>query len=199
MTRHPTVTTETKMELTIRDLIEADYLKWSSTPGNWPKYIYKALTRDGFRAIFLHRLGVWCKKHNRRFLAWLILRLMQHTRHCWIHIDADIDPGFLIAHVGTIGIGAGTRIGKNCDIRRNCSFGGNFNKVDSDGRHHPWVGDNVSVGVNAVIVGPVRVGSNSIIGANSVVNRDVPENVIVFGVPAKILKETWSPESGRGA
>ena len=80
------VINETKMELTLRDLIEADYRRWSSTPGNWLKYIYKALTRDGFRAIFLHRLGVWCKNHNRRLLAWLTMRLMHHTCHCWIHL-----------------------------------------------------------------------------------------------------------------
>ena len=197
MTRHPTVTTEIKIELTMRDLIEADYRRWSSTPGNWSKYIHKALTRDGFRAIFLHRLGVWCQKHNHRFLAWLTLRLMHHTCHCWIHLNADIGPGFLIAHVGAIGIGDGARIGSNCDIRRNCSIGGNFNKVGEDGRTKPWIGDNVSIGINAVITGPVRVGSNSIIGANSVVNRDVPENVIVFGVPAKVVKERWSAEEGR--
>ena len=59
------------------------------------------------------------------------------------------------------------------------------------------MGDNVSVGVGAVILGPVLIGSNVIVGANSVVNRDVPENVIVFGIPARVIKERWSEDSGR--
>lgn len=120
---------------------------------------------------------------------------MHHLCHCWISLSAEIGPGFLIAHVGGLVIGGNTRIGKNCDVRQNVTFGGNFNKVDQDGRTQPWVDDNVSFGAGAVIIGPIRVGANSIIGANTVVTRDVPNNVIVFGVPGKIVRERW-PEDG---
>lgn len=177
--------------------LEADYRRYSNKPGYWARYLYMAVSHPGFRAVMLYRLGLWCLKHKLRLLASLSQRVMHHACHCWISLKADIGPGFLIAHVGGIGIGGGTRIGKNCDVRRNVSFGGNFNKVDQDGRSHPWIGDNVSFGVGAVISGPVRVGSNSIVGANSVVTRDVPENVIVVGVPAQVIKERWSEDSGR--
>lgn len=177
--------------------LEADYCRWSKNPGNLSNYIIMAIKRDGFRAIMLYRFGVWCKNRKLRFLAWLSQRFMHHTCHCWINLNAEIGPGFLISHVGAIGIGAGTRIGKNCSVRRSCSFGGNFNKKDKDGRSHPWVGDNVSIGIGGVIIGPVRVGSNVIVGANSVVNRDVPENAIVFGVPAIFIRERWNEDSGR--
>jgi serine O-acetyltransferase len=82
-------------------------------------------------------------------------------------------------------------------VRQNVTFGANYGKVDKDGRKQPRVGDNVSVGAGAVVIGPVYIGSNAIIGANSVVTRDVPENVIAFGVPAKVIKDRWDESTGR--
>ena len=179
-----------------RDL-EMDFRRYSQKPGNLGRYFAKALSNAGFRAVFLYRVGVWFRKQRVRIVPGLIERTMHHACHCWISLGAEIEPGFLIAHVGGVVIGGQTHIGKNCDIRQNVTFGGNFNKVDEDGRSQPWVGDNVSFGAGAVILGPVRVGSNSIIGANTVVTRDVPEGVIVFGVPAKIIKERWGEGTGR--
>jgi serine O-acetyltransferase len=179
------------------ETIEQDYRRYSRLNGNLWRYCYKGLSNAGFRAVLLYRLGVCLRKRHLRPLAWLSERLMHHACHCWISHSADIGPGFLIAHVGGIVIGSLTRIGSNCDIRQNVTFGGNFNKATADGRTQPWVGDNVSFGVGAAVLGPVTVGSNSIIGANSVVTRDVPENVIVFGVPALVLKKRWNEESGR--
>ncbi|HUV41694.1 MAG TPA: DapH/DapD/GlmU-related protein [Sedimentisphaerales bacterium] len=103
----------------------------------------------------------------------------------------------MIAHVGGIVIGGSTKIGKNCDVRQNVTFGGNFNKTDSQGLQQPCVGDNVSFGAGAVVIGPVKIGSNSIIGANSVVTRDVLEGVIVSGIPAVVIKQRWHQNSGR--
>lgn len=74
--------------------------------------------------------------------------------------------------------------------------GGNFNKI-LDGRSQPWVEDNVSFGAGAVAIAPVKIGSNAIIGANTVVTSDVPANTIFFGVPGGILKERWTEESRR--
>lgn len=73
-------------------------------------------------------------------------------------------------------------VGRNCTIHQNVTIG-------SDGRGGvPVIGDNVFIGAGAVIVGPIKVGDNVIIGANAFVNKDVPSNCTVGGVPAMILK-----------
>lgn len=56
------------------------------------------------------------------------------------------------------------------------------------------MGDNVQVGVGAVIIGPIHIGDNVIIGANSVVNKDIPANSVAVGAPARIIK-TLDPEA----
>ncbi len=180
------------------DNLEHDYRRNSKHEGGslW-RYIYRAAANAGFRAVVLYRLGVWFKQKRMNFWAGMCQRLMHHLCHCWISVSAEIGPGFLIAHVGGLVIGGKTRIGSYCDVRQNVTFGGNFNKVGPDGRDQPWVGDHVSFGVGAAILGPVRIGSNSIIGANSVVTRDVPENVIVSGIPAVVVKDRSAADSGR--
>lgn len=178
--------------------LTADYSRYAAKRGNLLRFCIQAVRSAGFRAVMLYRIGFWLRKHRCRFLAAVAERMMHHLCHCWISTYAQIGPGFYIAHVGGLVIGQQTRIGENCDVRQNVTLGGNFNKKDEQGRSQPWVGDNVSFGAGAVVVGPVRVGSNSIIGANSVVARDVPEAVIVQGVPAKVIKERWDRSSGRG-
>jgi serine O-acetyltransferase len=173
-----------------------DYARYGGPNADPIRMLLEAIRNSGFRAVALYRIGHWCRKRDLRVAAAFVERLMHHLCHCWISTAAEIGEGFMIAHVGGLVIGGGTIIGNNCDVRQNVTFGGNFNR--DNGRQQPIVGDNVSVGVGAVILGPVRVGSNSIVGANSVVTRDVPADVIVAGIPATVLKPRWDEGSGRG-
>lgn len=100
-------------------------------------------------------------------------------------------------HTFGLVVGGSTRLGRNCTLLQNVTLGGSFGKKDKHGRSQPWVGDNVTVGVGAVIVGPVRIGSDCIIGANSVVTTDIPEFSVAAGVPAKVIRERWSERSGQ--
>lgn len=177
--------------------LKEDYPRYGGKRGHVVLFLPKAIRDAGFRAVMLYRIGNWFRKRRLNMMAGLCERLMRHLCLCWIGTSAEIGGGFRIGHTIGLVIGGGAIIGKNCDVRQNTTFGGNYGKVDSTGRSQPRLGDNVSVGAGAVILGPVKVGSNSIIGANAVVTKDVPENVIVGGVPAKIIKKRWDESTGR--
>lgn len=96
-----------------------------------------------------------------------------------------IDEGLKLPHYGGIVINGNVSIGKNCTIRPFVVIGNKRSGANSD---VPVIGDNVEIGSNVVIIGKVRIGNNVVIGAGSVVINDVPDNTIVAGNPARILK-----------
>lgn len=103
-------------------------------------------------------------------------------------IPCDVaGPGLALVHYGTIIISTGCRIGKDCRIHAGVNIGAN-----AGGTEAATIGDGVYIGPGAKLIGAVKVGSGSVIGANAVVTHDVPENVTVAGVPAKIINSNDS-------
>jgi serine O-acetyltransferase len=104
-----------------------------------------------------------------------------------IHLpkSCEIGPGLIIHHFGGIVINHKTRIGANCTLRHNVTIGNRKTHNDV-----PIIGDNVNIGVGAVILGDIKVGNNVSIGANAVVLIDVPDNCIAVGNPARIILKT---------
>ena len=97
-----------------------------------------------------------------------------------------IGPGFRIYHAGDfVHIGQNVRIGKNCTMLPGVVFG---NRTEEPEGRPVIVGDNCYFGLGAKILGAVHIGNNVTVGANAVVTKDVPDNAIVAGVPAKIIK-----------
>lgn len=80
-----------------------------------------------------------------------------------------------------------TRIGKNCRIACNVTFGARWSKNGLDGA--PVIGDDVVIGAGAVILGNIHIGDGARIGANAVVLNDVPAGAVAVGVPAKIIQK----------
>ena len=127
----------------------------------------------------LYRLGV-------PFLPRLFSQLMRVLTGIEIHPGAKIGPGFFCDHGCGVVIGETTEIGRNCTMFHAVTLGGTGKEKR---KRHPTIGDDVFIGHGATIIGPVTVGSNSKIGAQTViVNRDIPENCTVVGSPPRIIK-----------
>ena len=97
-----------------------------------------------------------------------------------------IGKGFRIDHGQALIVNDGTIFGSNCTVRNSTTIG---NKKLADGTYSrsPIFGNNVDIGANAVIIGPITIGNNVAIGAASVVIKDVPDNCVVVGNPGRII------------
>lgn len=150
-------------------------------------YIETMLCHTPLHAILLHRVAHFL----RTSLHLPVLpRFISVIAHWWtgveIHPGATIGNRFFIDHGTGVVIGETAEIGDNCVIFHNVTMGGTGKH---HGKRHPTIEDNVFIGTGAVLLGPIRVGHNSKIGANSfIIMHDVPPNSTVVGTPAKIVK-----------
>lgn len=95
---------------------------------------------------------------------------------------SNIGPGLALVHYGTIVISSECHIGNNCRIHAGVNIGANGGESKAAN-----IGDNVYIGPGAKIIGNVNIGNQSVIGANAVVTKDVPDGVTVGGIPAKVI------------
>jgi serine O-acetyltransferase len=143
----------------------------------------------GFHAILLHRVAHWFWNNHMKLLARILSHISRFLTGIEIHPGAKIGKGFFIDHGMGVVIGETSEIGENVTIYHGVTLGGtSFRR----GKRHPTIESNVTIGAGAKVLGPLTIGSNSKIGANSVVIVDVPPNSTVVGVPGKtVLKEEF--------
>lgn len=122
-------------------------------------------------------------------LAWAMHRRLTYRMGISIPPATRIGSGFYIGHFGGIVVNHRTVIGRNCNISHGVTLG-QANRGRNKG--YPTVGDNVYIGPGAAIIGNVRIGNNVAIGANCVVTRDVPDDCVVAGVPARVISQSGS-------
>lgn len=139
----------------------------------------------GVKAMVYYRVAHFFYIHNFCFVAdWISKRARRRTG-IEIHPAAKIGKGVFIDHGMGVVIGETTEIGDNCTIYQGVTLGGTGK---DKGKRHPTIGNNVTIGCGAKVLGPFTVGDNSKIAANAVVLNEIPPNSTCVGVPARVVK-----------
>ena len=138
----------------------------------------------GIRALLLHRISHFFWNIGMPFIPRYLSEIARQLTGIEIHPGAEIGSDFFIDHGGGVVIGETSIVGNNVTIYQGVVLGGV--SIESVKRH-PTLGNNVVVGTGAKLLGPIKIGDNVRIGANSVVVIDVPPNSVVVGVPGRIV------------
>lgn len=138
-------------------------------------------------AIINHRIGHFLYKRKLYFLSRLISQINRFFTGIEIHPGATIGKRFFIDHGMGVVIGETAEIGNDVTLYHGVTLGGTGK---DKGKRHPTVGNNVTIGAGAKILGPITIGNDVKIGSNSVVLRDVPNGATAVGIPAKIIKKS---------
>ncbi|AXL11840.1 serine O-acetyltransferase [Microbacterium foliorum] len=141
-----------------------------------------ALLYPGLHAIWAHRVSHRLWRRGLRLPARAISQISRWLTGIEIHPGARIGRRFFIDHGMGVVIGETAEVGDDVMLYHGVTLGG---RTRDAGKRHPTLGDGVAVGAGAKILGPVRIGEGSVVGANAVVTRDAPADSVLVGVPAK--------------
>lgn len=172
-----------------KELLRQDGLRYSVTPTlkdwlvrNESWYIFNLLKQVRKQEYYSSRGGVYRLAELYHF--WRYKRLS-------FKLKISLFPGTFEGGMRIYHMGGPTIVNRNCQIGKNCTivcgviFG---NKNTSEDSQKIVVGDNCYFGAGAKVIGFVRIGNNVTVGANAVVTKDIPDNAVVGGVPARIIK-----------
>lgn len=143
------------------------------------------LLYPGFHAIVFHRIAHLLYKYKLMFFARLISQIARFLTGIEIHPGAQIGNRLFIDHGMGVVIGETAIVGDNCNIYHQVTLGGTGKEKI---KRHPTLKNNVIVGCGSKILGNITIGENVKIGANSVVLKDVENNVTVVGI-GRIIKK----------
>lgn len=145
--------------------------------------VENAIVYSGLHAIWIHRLShrMWLGGGPGRAAARALSQFARFLTGIEIHPGASIGRRFFIDHGMGVVIGETAEVGDDCMLYHSVTLGGVALK---QAKRHPTLGDRVTVGAGAKILGPVEVGADSAVGANAVVVKDAPADSIVVGIPA---------------
>lgn len=142
-------------------------------------------TYAGVKALYHYRIAHAFYKRGHYLIARIISQRARRKTGIEIHPGAKIGEGLFIDHGSGVVIGETAEIGDNVTIYQGVTLGGTGKDV---GKRHPTIGNNVMISAGAKVLGPVKVGDYSKIGAGSVVLKDVPPHSTIVGVPGRVVR-----------
>ncbi|VSD30492.1 serine O-acetyltransferase [Streptococcus pneumoniae] len=143
------------------------------------------LTYPGVKALAAHRLSHFLWKYDFKLLARMHSQFWRFWTQIEIHPGAQIDSGVFIDHGSGLVIGETAIVEKGVLLYHGVTLGGTGKDC---GKRHPTVRKGALISAHAQVIGPVEIGENAKVGAAAVVVADVPSDVTVVGIPAKIVR-----------
>ncbi len=143
------------------------------------------LSYPGLHAKWAHTPEHWLWTHGARGPARVLSQITRFFTGVEIHPAAQLGRRLFIDHAMGVVIGETTVVGDDCTLYQGVTLGGTGNE---EGKRHPTLGNNVTVGSGAKVLGNIRIGDNVRIGGNSVVVKDVPSDSTVVGVPGRVVR-----------
>jgi serine O-acetyltransferase len=138
----------------------------------------------GVHAIWGHRISHWLWNRGARLAARTFAELTRIFTGVDIHPGAILGAGLFIDHATGVVIGETAEVGDDVTIYHGVTLGGSGTDT---GKRHPTIGDRVIIGAGAKVLGAIKIGDDSRIGANAVVVKEVPSSAVVVGVPGQII------------
>ena len=143
------------------------------------------LTYPGIKALAAHRLSHFLWKHDFKLIARMHSQFWRFWTQIEIHPGAEIAEGVFIDHGSGLVIGETAIVEKGVMLYHGVTLGGTGKDV---GKRHPTVREGALVSAHAQVIGPIEIGKDARVGAAAVVVADVPADVTVVGVPAKVVR-----------
>jgi len=154
------------------------------------------LCYPGVHAVWGHRVAHWLWCRGAKLTARAVSAGVRVLTGIEIHPAARIGPRLFIDHGTGVVIGETSEVGADVTMYHGVTLGGTSLART---KRHPTIGDRVTIGTGAKILGPVTVGDDSRIGANAVVVKPVPPNSVVVGVPGQVIARSHARPPGAPA
>ena len=179
------------------DCFTIDLYSRSGKRSSWKELLKKLIFDPGYRAVVYYRISLYFyrvtfPKRLTNIISRLIIIRLTRVPGVEIRTQFEIGEGLVINHPHNVGIGRGVRIGKNVTIYNGVSIAARIQRVMDEikevDKRYPTIGNGVILFSGAKIIGPVEISDNSVVGANSVVNKSFPANSIIAGAPARLIR-----------
>lgn len=141
----------------------------------------------GVHAIWCHRVNHWLWQRGAKLTARITAEITRILTGVEIHPAAVLGAGLFIDHATGVVIGETAEVGEDVTLYHGVTLGGSGRDT---GKRHPTIGDRVIIGAGAKVLGAIKIGDDSRIGANAVVVKEVPSSSVVVGVPGQVISRS---------